>query len=76
MILFGIGRPFPKNTIVFKNSIYKQAFDKLDILFNDQWEVNYSMVNVLDIEHYHTGKTHKCLYNPTNDSVTLQTKLL
>ena len=39
---------------------YIILFDKLDILFNDLCEVNYSVVNVLDIEQYHTGK-HTCV---------------
>ena len=72
MILIGNARPFSKNTIFFKNNIYKQAkyekqakyiikLDKLDIFLNDLCEVNYSVVNVLDIEQYHTGK-HTCAY--------------
>ena len=35
---------------------YIQLFDKLDIVFNDLCEVNYSAVNLLDIEQYHTGE--------------------
>ena len=38
-------------------------FEKLCFLTNDQCEINYSMVNVLDIEQYQMGKTHMCLYN-------------
>ena len=37
-----------------------KLFDKLDILFNGLCEVNYSVVNLLDIEQYYTGE-HTCV---------------
>ena len=37
-----------------------KVFDKLNILLNGLCEVNYSVVNLLDIEQYHTGE-HTCV---------------
>ena len=46
----------PQSLSDFTSWKYIKVFDKLDIYFNDLCEGNISVVNLLDIEQYHTGE--------------------
>ena len=57
----------PQSLSDFTSWKYIKLLVKLDILFNDLFEVNYSVVNLLDIKQYHAGEhTHMCLNSIMN----------